>query len=210
MGSINMGQSKSRNKSFIDPTQLQYLSQMWNQGGNFFGSGGANFDAGAAQGFVDRLSSNPFMQQLGQFATPNNAMVQNQMDMLGQNLGRQFSQQILPGIQSNAIAAGQLGGGRQGVAQGIASQGFADAFGQGASGIMSNAYNQAQQATGLGANLYGQQAMMGLQGLGQMQQMAANPYLWWSQMLGGPTVLNKGSSDAWNFGMSVGGGGGQK
>jgi hypothetical protein len=108
--------------------------------------------------------------------------VQQQIDLFGGDLARQF-QQLLPGIESQAIGGGQLGGGRQGVAQGLLGQATQDAFGRGAADIRfqdlnrqfgaAGALQQGQtQAGGALGQLGGQQAL-GTAGLNQAGLMGA-------------------------------------
>ena len=91
---------------------------------------------GQGQGGIDTL--NQFTQGTGlgqgalqRIAGGNDPAVQNQINQLGGDLTRNFNQ-LLPGIESQAIGGGQLGGGRQGVAQGLLGQATQDAFGRGA------------------------------------------------------------------------------
>lgn len=69
----------------------------------------------------------------------NNPYVQDWVQAANRRLGTDFQEQILPGIQKNAIAAGGLGGSRQGVAEGIAAGKLAQAMGD----QTANMYNQA-------------------------------------------------------------------
>ena len=193
--SVGGGKSESKqsssSNSFIDPSQLGYLQQMWGNASGQVAGGLGQGGFGQAQQFVNQIGNNPFQQNLMQFAQPNNEMVQGNIDMLGQNLSDQFNNTIMPGIQSNAIGAGALGGGRQGVAQGIAAQGVSNAFAQGSQGIMNNAYNQANQASQFGSNFNTQQAMAGLSGLGQFQQQQFAPMDFLSSILGNPAILSQ-------------------
>lgn len=60
-------------------------------------------------------------------------------------LGEQFNEQVLPGIRGGAMAAGQYGGSRQGVAEGLAARGLGYAMGDMAANMYNNAFNTAQQ-----------------------------------------------------------------
>jgi hypothetical protein len=184
----------SQDSSFIDPTQLGFLQNLWQGAQGAQRGGGFNVNQNQLQGFQNQLANNPFQQQLQQFSDPNNSMVQGNIDRLGQNLGEQFNNQILPGIQSNAIQGGQLGGGRQGVAQGLAAQGMQNAFAQGASNIQNNAFNQAQQASQFGSQFNQNQALAGIGALGQQQQFALSPFQGLAGIFGSPTVIGQGSS----------------
>ncbi len=156
---------------------LQSTQQTLQQG---FGGG-----FGQGQGGIDALSQLSQGQGLGQgqlqrIAGGNDPAVQGQIDALGSDLARQFSQ-LLPGIESEAIGGGQLGGGRQGVAQGLLGQATQDAFGQGAADIRfqdlqrqfgaASTLQQGQtQAGGALGQLGGQQALAtaGLNQAGQL------------------------------------------
>ena len=198
MASVGGGKSESESSaqqtsnSFIDPSQLANLQQLWSNASNQIGQGGlgqGGFNQG--QNFLNQIGNNPFEQNLQQFANPNNELAQQNIDMLGSNLSNQFNNQILPGIQSNAIGGGALGGGRQGVAEGIAASGVSNAFAQGSQGILNNTYNQAQQASQFGSQFNLQQAMSGLGGLGQFQQQQFAPMQALAQILGNPAILNQ-------------------
>lgn len=140
--------------------------------GGGFGQGQAGIDA------LTQLSGGTGLgqEQLQRIAGGNDPAVQGQIDALGGDLARQFSQ-LLPGISNQAIGGGQLGGGRQGVAQGLLGQATQDAFGQGAANIRFQDLNRQfgaagqlqqgqQQAGGALGQLGGQQAL-GTAGLNQ-------------------------------------------
>ena len=158
--------------------------------GGGFGQGQAGIDALTAQSQGTGLGQG----QLQRIAGGNDPAVQAQIDALGGDLARQFGQ-LLPGIETQAIGGGQLGGGRQGVAQGLLGQATQDAFGRGAADIRfqdlarqfgaASTLQQGQtQAGGALGQLGGQQALgtaglnqagllgqgqLGLGGLGQLQ-----------------------------------------
>jgi len=137
-----------------------------------FGVGGAGVEAltGIAQG------TNPSLQALQRQAFGQNPNLQNQIDLLGQDITRQFERQ-LTGIESQAIGGGQLGGGRQGVAQGLLGEAAQQQFAQEASNLRSDDIGRqlsaAAQAGGLQGQAGGQLAGLGLQqGLqGSQQQL---------------------------------------
>ena len=216
--SVGGGKSKSSGssggsqsmKSFISPDQLPFLKQLWGAGTEGIlnqGVGAADVAGGA--GFMQDLQNNPFAAGLMQFAQPNNQMAQQNIDLLGQNMNQNLQRNLLPGITDTSIQSGGLGGGRQGIAQGLALQGTQQAFGQGSQDILNNAYNQANQATQFGANWGTNNAMQGIMGLGQLQQQQFAPLLALAQILGNPTVLqessgsnkSKNSSSGWNMSM---------
>jgi hypothetical protein len=188
--------SQSSSRSFVDPQQQPFLQQLRQQatqvqqgqqqqrtatafdiGGDLLSAGGQGLaNVGAIQGDLrgQLQGSGAFRssaQALRQQAFGENPELQNQIDLLGQDIGQTFSQQILPGIQSEAIGFGQLGGGREGVAQGLASQSALGEFQRGASFLRSEDINrQLAAATSLGQLGLGQQAQTGgqLEAAGQL------------------------------------------
>lgn len=219
--------------------QAQGLNQMYAQGGTALSrannSGFANSMANNARGDIrgnnmNQAAMNQIAQGRGpmdQFTNPNNALVQRQLGDLGREMGDFFNEQLMPGIQGNAVAMGGLGGGRNQVAQAQAAGQVADAYSSGATGIMSNAYNQAQNASAIQA-----QNMMGAAGMSNDLAMANQnlgmaglnsffaPLQAYQGLLGAPTVLGNSfnqsqasqtsenitsataSSKSSNFGMS--------
>jgi len=59
---------------------------------------------------------------------------------------RQFTTSVLPGIRQEAITAGGFGGSRQGIAEGLASQGFLDSIGNAASNVVNPGFLAGLQA----------------------------------------------------------------
>lgn len=55
-------------------------------------------------------------------------------------LSRQFTSTVLPNIRNEAVSAGGFGGSRQGIAEGLASQGFLDAAGNAAANVVNPAF----------------------------------------------------------------------
>lgn len=110
---------------------------------NILGGGQAGIESltGIAQG------TNPALQSLLAQSQGQNPQLQNQIGQLGQDISRDFLQQINPGITGGAVQAGQLGSSRQGVAQGLAQQGAIDAFGRGATQLRSDDIGRQLQAS---------------------------------------------------------------
>lgn len=75
-------------------------------------------------------------------------VVNNAMTRLSQN----FNEQVMPGIRGSAVAAGQYGSSRQGIAEGLAARGLSQSMGDMASSMYNNAYNTAQGLMGTTAN----------------------------------------------------------
>lgn len=181
-------------------------SSITNAANQLFAEGGGFIDAlkAAAEGtdvsgqyLTDRLTSG--------------GTVDRQVADLKTQLDAFFNETLLPGITSDAASVGQLGGNRQGVAQGIAAGKVAQAFTSGVTGILSSEQQQrdaaaaqlaaqTQGAAGSALSFLPQQF-----GFAQGGAMAAlNPYLALSQVLGSPTVLNysQGTSQATSKGKS--------
>ena len=169
---------QNQGQSFLD--QIPGLSQLLSGGA----AGGAQFSQQGAQGFAGGLenlqnqaqANTPALQALQQQALGQNPQLQNQINQLGQDITRQFEQQ-LPGITTQAIGGGQLGGGRQGVAQGLLGQSSIDAFQRGATQLRSDDIGRQLQAAGTLGGLQGQAAgqqgalgQAGFLGQGQLQQ----------------------------------------
>jgi hypothetical protein len=119
----------------------------------------------------------------------SNPYVQKQADAITNQFSNNLTRNVLPQIGSDAQMAGGYGGSRQGVAQGNAVQGSAQALGNSLSSLYGNAYGmdqnfysqqraQDQNGAALGANMFGQgnagylSQGQGLYGLGQTQQQA--------------------------------------
>lgn len=75
-----------------------------------------------------------------------NPAVEGQIDAVQRRLNQNLSENIMPGITNNAIAAGQYGGDRQGVVQGQAIGRTQEALGDAAANIYGDAYDSGLQA----------------------------------------------------------------
>lgn len=129
---------------------------------------------------------------LSQLQRTDDGVLNGQIDALGSDLGRFFREELNPAITSRGVATGTLGGGRQGVAQGIAARGLAEEFAQGSASLRAadRQGRDAAAATGLGA-------LPGLFGLAQAGAGSElMPYQALAAILGGPTTLTSSSSDS--------------
>lgn len=133
--------------------------------------------------------------------TGENPLLEQNIQGLQTDLGRFFNEQLLPGIASESIAGGGLGGSRQGVAQVGAVREVADQFTRGATSLRSadqaqrdaaaaQLSGQRQAAAGTGLNYLPQQ--YGLQEAGAMAGLS--PFAALAQILGDPTVLNNATN----------------
>jgi hypothetical protein len=133
----------------------------------------------------------------------NNDVADQQIQQLQTDTGKLFSQQLNPQITADAVAGGNLGGGRQGVAQGMAMQTLADNFSKQAVAIRAGDQSSKDAAasqiaqnsltaanTGLGA----------LPGLLSVASSGANAdldvYGKLAQIFGGPTTLTSSKSNS--------------
>lgn len=86
---------------------------------------------------------------------------------------QQFQEQVLPSIRRGAAGAGQVGGSRQGIAEGIAGRGMGQHIADTSTRIAENErqrqMQRQMQGLGIGSQLFGQQAAMAPQ-LGQLAQ----------------------------------------
>ena len=87
----------------------------------------------------------------------NNPYVQGLLEQQAGLLNRNFAENLLPSIRSGAIASGNLGGTRQGVAEGIAARGTQEALAREAARTQMGAYT-----AGLGQQRYGLSAAPGM------------------------------------------------
>ena len=118
---------------------------------------------------------------------------------------RNFQQDIIPGIRSQAQGVGQVGGSREGIAQGLATQGLQSQLGDIASQMGQNAFTQGLQQRTAALGLLPQTLQAGfapseyLSQIGTAQQAQAerelqSPLTFASQiqaLLGQPTVLGQ-------------------
>lgn len=103
----------------------------WEGMQDYASGGGSGVSDAAQSGWGDLLNS---------MDVANNQQVQDQITQSNTQIADQFNQQVMPGISNNAVGAGQFGSSRQGIAEGQAASGAADAMASNATNIMSNAY----------------------------------------------------------------------
>lgn len=111
--------------------------------------------ARASQGRLD-----PSMSMLRMLSgRPDTAFLNDQFDAITGQLTRNLNENVMPGIRSEALAAGQYGGSRQGIAEGLAAsrlnQDLAPAF----TGLLGNSFENAQQRMFGTANALNDQAV---------------------------------------------------
>lgn len=126
----------------------------------------------------------------------NNPFFQSAVQSAIRPVTQNFQENVLPSIQSGAIQSGQLGGSRQGIAQGIASRGYLDTVGDITANMGNSAYAQ-----GLNAVSNAGQLGLGLAGqLGQASNTFGNLGSLGSSLYG--TAL-QGNANAANIGQGM-------
>ncbi len=131
---------------------------------------------------------------------------------LGEDLGQFFNEELLPGITSEAVGGGQLGGGRQGVAQGKAIESVGREFRRGSLDIRNQDLRErseaaralsAQRLSASQAGLTGAQQQFDLANAATLTPFS--PFLTLAQILGSPTVLgeSQSSSSSKSFGVEA-------
>lgn len=223
---FDASQAQSTSGSYLDAAQQQaqqgFQNRFYDQVGQYQAPGGLMQAGALGAGFREQLGATPFIEglrgaaqygtgQLGQFASGQNPYLNAQVGQLGEDVGRQFREQILPGIGGQFQGAGQRGSSRQGVAEGLAAQGALDQFTRGATNLRAGAYGQqidaAGQLAGLGVQganqLYGQQ-QAGFantqQGLGDIRAQQLRPFEIGASIFGDPTALSFAQSTSESYG----------
>jgi hypothetical protein len=140
----------------------------------------------------------------------SNENVNEQIDLLGQDIGKFTSEQLLPNIRRSSAAAGQLGGSRQSVAEGSAIEGSQRAFASGVSDIRNaNLQRQLQAGSQLSSQnlqgaqigLAGNESLYGLANQGFMSQLS--PYAALASIMGDKTTLGSSMSNSTSFDQAI-------
>jgi hypothetical protein len=208
--------SDQASRSTQDVFQSDIFSQLYGNASS--AASGAAANAGQLQTAAQQLftGGNQFLEQLGGDAgssylnsrlDANNPVLEQQIAQLQQDTGRMFREELNPAITSRAVAGGTFGGGRQGVAQGLAAESAGRVFTQGATALragdiasrdaaaQSIAQNSLQSAaTGLGAL----PSLLDVLQRGNNAELGVYGQL--SQIIGGPTALTTAESMARSFG----------
>lgn len=174
--SLGGSRSKGSSSSTTTPwaPQIPYLTsgfaradQLYNQGVDPSLSAGYGLLEGVAQNYDPSGYLNTASQGLqgagANLGMGNNALSTmldpNQMlnpdsnpylgryaDAMSRPITQALTERILPAIRGDAISNGSFGGSRQGIAEGIAARGAAEAIGDRTAGLYSNAYGQGLNA----------------------------------------------------------------
>lgn len=90
--------------------------------------------------------------------TPNNPYLDQQAAAITGQLTRNLNENVMPGIRSEALASGQYGGSRQGIAEGLAASRMNQDLAPALTGLYGSAYENAQQRMGATAGALNDQA----------------------------------------------------
>jgi hypothetical protein len=174
---------------------LNAVPQLQSQAATLF-SGGQNF--------LDELQGGPGADYLAR-RLEGPGLADEQIGLLGEDLGRFLREEINPAITSQGVATGTLGGGRQGVAQGQAASAIAREFQTGAVGIRQAEQGERDELASRQAEIQranaatGLDSLSGLYGIAQGGALAGlDPYAALSQILGGPTTLTESQSTSFS------------
>ncbi len=175
----------------LDPSMLtEAANSLFSGGMGFMSNMGA--DAGSSY-LADRLGG-------------DNEVLQQQIDLLGEDLGNFFSDELNPAITSQAVGGGQLGGGRQGVAQGRAMTEVGNQFTRGATALRAGDIAARDAAAGTMAQNSIQSAMAAMQGIPALAGVAdmgfgagMAPYERLAAILGNQTSLTSAGASSADF-----------
>lgn len=151
--------------------------------------------------FLEQLQGGDASAYLEARMRGEGGLVDEQIAALKSDLGSLFSEELNPAIAGEAVAAGGYGGGRQGVAQGIAVGKIAEQFTKGATAIrgadIASRDAAARDLYGLRtdaakAGISALPSLLDLKQKGQLAELA--PYQALASIFGGPTVLGESSS----------------
>ncbi len=183
--------------TFVDPSQQPFQNFLRNAGTAQVGVGAGVVGAAAGLGAGNINAA----QTANRALFDPGAQIKAQTDSLRFGLGKLFTDEINPAIENAAIASGGFGGGRQGVAQGVAAGQLGNAFTQGLGDITARANAQAQVAIGAAPGL----AQAGVGAAAAPSQFGFDQLGQFAQLLGAPTVLAAGETFGSTGSVSAGG-----
>lgn len=177
-------QQQSTGSTFIDPNQAPWLQQLSQMGFNQLEQSGGDF-----QDNVLNPSMQTFQQLLGGGQNPH---LEEQIQQGQSMINRNFTENLLPTIGGNAQGVGQLGGSRQGVAEGIALRGANEQSSNFTSQMLGDDFNRQRES---------QLRALGMSG--GMGGLAFSPLQNLAQIIGRPTVLAENQSSGESESKSV-------
>ena len=144
-------QATGYDANMMDPNQLQNVSAQnitSPQAQAALSGPAAQMNAGNVQSANVQAAQQQAYTPTGQVAefmnggAYNNPMLDNMFDAGARKINQNFAENTMSQIGDGAQAAGQYGSSRQGIAEGIAGRGVADATGDLAANLYGGAYNQ--------------------------------------------------------------------
>lgn len=204
-GSSSISDSVARSRSFTDVAFSDLFADLYGKAGgatarmasqvpgftqqaNMLFSGGVDF--------LDSIGGGAGADYLEGRVGGSSPVLQDQIDLLGEDLGRFFAEDLNPRITSGAVAGGTLGGGRQGVAQGRAAEAVTREFARGATDLRARDIAARDAAAGTLLSQRNQGAAIGLSALPALLGVAEGgfgaelaPWQALAAIMGGPTTL---------------------
>jgi hypothetical protein len=213
--------SKSKSSSASAPAtvwgdQSPYLNQMYEQAGGMAqapesastlqGRGMASQYAQGGMGDIVGQTQGAWQNQLN---PQQNPYLQQAMQTAINPLTQAYQENVLSGITDQAMSAGQQGGSRQGIAEGIAGREYLRQVGDIGNQMAFQDYTGGQQRQAAAVGQGGAMANLGMMPSQTMQQIGAQeehaPWLNLQRMqgiIGGPTVLGGSQSSSSTGGTS--------
>lgn len=231
--SIGGGSNKQKSSSTQQSSGVQYGSDVWGAQSPYLqslysmGLNNLNNGGGGAQGFIDRAGGNldaaggtlnESSQALRGFLNPT--AQDPALQAYATNLGQQFNEQFLPGLQGDAALAGGLGGSRQQIGAALGAQRAMQTLGDFTAQTYAGQQERALAAAqGLAQNAGGYESLAGT-GAGLADFARSMPWFNLQQfqgLLGAPVMkdlggytnssgTSKGSGSGWNANAGLGGG----
>ncbi len=217
-GTVSESSSSSSQSIFESDIFARLFGDASNIAGGINTSGltdAANQLFNSGQGFLGDLQSISSGEDIsGQFLrdriSGEGGFVDENIAALGEDLGQFFSEELLPGITTQAVGGGQLGGGRQGVAQGKAVEAVGREFRRGSLDIRNADLQQrqnaatalsAQRTSAAQAGLIGAQQQFDLANAGTLAPFS--PFLTLAEILGSPTTLTESESSSSSMSLGI-------
>lgn len=223
-GSLSNSKSYSNNysKQSVWDKQTPFLTDMYSQAQSLFNNPNQNLTQGN-QMALNYAGSNGLQNTIGNtqnalnFALNpqnsfNNPYLQGAMQSAIRPLTQNFQENVLSGITDGAVAAGQSGSSRQGIAEGIAARGYMDQVGDVVNNMAYQNYNDGFNRMSNAVGQAGQVANLGMLPSSIYQNVGNSD---WDQLaryqaaIGAPTTLGQSSggskSTSWATSGGIGG-----
>src|SRR5690606_39769298 len=97
---------------------------------------------------LERLQGGAGEDYLTRRLSGDSSVADAQVSALEADLGRFFTETLMPGVRGSAVAAGQLGGGREGVAAALAARDITRAVASSAAGVRARGDEARDRASG--------------------------------------------------------------